>query len=322
MMSHANNLGMKRTTRVLKLRELAVFLLCFLVLNDSAVFGAGIRVDNGDVSISTPGTGIVFPDKSVQVTAAPTGLTTILNGPGDPLVATGVDGDFYVNTISNTLFGPKALGVWPAGFSLVGPPGPVGATGPSGPTGVTGTTGPAGSCYSPPKAPVLNSGQMITYAENDDGHLKTGVGLPTGQRFTDNLNGTITDNMTGLIWVKNPSSCYLAEPWDMALILVQFKVMDGECGLTDGSAVGQWRLPNRNELMSLVDYSTNSPASSNSPALPAGNPFIGVQLAFYWSSSTYAGNIDSAWYVSMFNGHVKYYGKTFRNNIWPVRSGR
>ena len=43
-----------------------------------------------------------------------------------------------------------------------------------------------------------------------------------------------------------------------------------------------WRLPNREELRSLIlDYSTNG------PALPAGYPFINVEAPyFYWSSTS------------------------------------
>jgi uncharacterized protein (TIGR02145 family) len=73
-----------------------------------------------------------------------------------------VNGDFYINTATNTLFGPKANGTWPAGVSLVGPQGiqgvagptglqgpagvagPVGLTGPAGPQGIQGVAGPAG----------------------------------------------------------------------------------------------------------------------------------------------------------------------------------
>ena len=49
---------------------------------------------------------------------------TVLNGTTDPVIGTGSDGDFYINTTSNTIFGPKAIGAWPAtGTSLVGPSG-------------------------------------------------------------------------------------------------------------------------------------------------------------------------------------------------------
>lgn len=116
---------------------------------------------------STGATGPQGPQGLTGATgsAGPTGLTgpqgpagtngvngvngnTVLNGTVDPTATQGVDGDFYLNTETNTLFGPKASGVWPtAGTSLIGPTGATGATGPAGPTGptgLTGATGPAG----------------------------------------------------------------------------------------------------------------------------------------------------------------------------------
>ena len=76
---------------------------------------------------------------------------TVRNGTSNPVSGTGVDGDFYINTAANTLFGPKANGAWPSGVSLVGPTGATGpqgiqgATGAAGPKGDTGATGPQGS---------------------------------------------------------------------------------------------------------------------------------------------------------------------------------
>jgi hypothetical protein len=52
----------------------------------------------------------------------------VLNGPGAPSNVLGVNGDFYLATSTNTLYGPKAAGVWPAGVSLVGPQGVAGNT--------------------------------------------------------------------------------------------------------------------------------------------------------------------------------------------------
>jgi hypothetical protein len=72
---------------------------------------------------------------------AGTNGTAVLNGTTNPLSTTGINGDFYINTATYTLFGPKASGAWPTGVSLVGP---TGATGPQGPTGLTGATGTTG----------------------------------------------------------------------------------------------------------------------------------------------------------------------------------
>jgi hypothetical protein len=67
-------------------------------------------------------------------TAGTNGLDgkTVLNGTSNPTGGTGVNGDFYINTTTSQIFGPKAGGVWPSGVSLVGPAGANGATGPAG----------------------------------------------------------------------------------------------------------------------------------------------------------------------------------------------
>jgi hypothetical protein len=52
---------------------------------------------------------------------------TVLYGAGDPTTPLGRDGDFYINTTTNFIFGPKA-GIWPAGISLIGPQGIPGNT--------------------------------------------------------------------------------------------------------------------------------------------------------------------------------------------------
>ena len=66
---------------------------------------------------------------------------TVLYGTTNPTSSTGVTGDFYINTATSMIFGPKTT-VWPAGTSLVGPQGPggVGPVGAQGPAGVTGAS--------------------------------------------------------------------------------------------------------------------------------------------------------------------------------------
>ena len=59
---------------------------------------------------------------------------TVLNGASDPTTQ-GVDGDFYINTTSDTIFGPKTSGSWGSGTSLVGPTGPQGPSVPVRPQG-------------------------------------------------------------------------------------------------------------------------------------------------------------------------------------------
>lgn len=107
--------------------------------------------NNGDFYLNTS-TNFIFGPKAGGVwpsgvsLVGPTGATgaagtngnTVLNGAVNPTTE-GVNGDFYINTASNTLFGPKSAGVWPSGISLIGPTGATGAAGQGVPTG--GTTG-------------------------------------------------------------------------------------------------------------------------------------------------------------------------------------
>ena len=67
---------------------------------------------------------------------------TILYGASDPTAAIGFNGDFYINTATGFIFGPKANGAWPAGTSLVGPQGPAGAAGADGNTILYGASDP------------------------------------------------------------------------------------------------------------------------------------------------------------------------------------
>jgi hypothetical protein len=81
--------------------------------------------------------------------AGPTGATgaagtTLRYGAGAPASGLGVNGDFYIDTGANFIFGPKAGGAWPSGVSIIGPPGATGPTGPQGTTGAQGPTGAAG----------------------------------------------------------------------------------------------------------------------------------------------------------------------------------
>jgi hypothetical protein len=66
---------------------------------------------------------------------------TILNGTLNPNAGLGNDGDFYINTNTNQIFGPKASSIWGSGTSLVGPAGATGATGLAGATGTNGING-------------------------------------------------------------------------------------------------------------------------------------------------------------------------------------
>jgi len=164
-------------------------------------------------------------------------------------------------------------------------------------------------------APVPKTGQTTVYVAGDDGALQKGVAWPT-PRFTDNNNGTVTDNLTGLIWMKN-ANAFSGRTWTQAMSDAN-SLKSGDAGLTDGSKAGDWRLPNIRELHSLVDY------GHVGVALPAGHPFIGVDWqAPYWSSTSENSDLPGlAWWVGFDLGNVQSQDKSNTYHAWCVRGGK
>lgn len=161
-----------------------------------------------------------------------------------------------------------------------------------------------------PKASVARTGQSVCYRAGDDGDLRCGVGWAQ-PRFTDNGDGTVTDNNTGLIWLKNANPCG-SQTWSAAIDYAN-ALGSGSAGLTDGSQPGDWRLPNQKELLSLLDF------GNHDPILPAGHPFSGVVSSYYWVSTTMTG-AENALGLSLANGHHITWGKEVNAwYVWPVR---
>lgn len=110
---------------------------------------------------------------------------TIRNGPSNPIPSIGVDGDFYLNTVSMVLFGPKAGGNWPTGVSLKGEDGDAGAKGDKGDPGNPGAAGAAGaSVLSGIGVPESGIGS------NGDFYIDTATHRMYGPKTTGNWPGT------------------------------------------------------------------------------------------------------------------------------------
>jgi hypothetical protein len=155
------------------------------------------------------------------------------------------------------------------------------------------------------KVQLPKTGQTTSYATGDDGDLQKGVTWPS-PRFTDNGDGTVTDNLTGLMWTRDANMAG-GMTWSDAI---------DYCNNLNYAGYTDWRLPNINELESLID------AEQYGPALPENHPFINAQLDHYWSSITSASNADDAWYVTVLFGDVHWYDKSYSLYVWPVRAGQ
>ena len=126
------------------------------------------------------------------------------------------------------------------------------------------------------------------------------------KRFTDNGNGTITDNRTGLVWVKDGNSAGCnngnALTWKQGISF---------CKNLDYAGYKDWRLPSIQELQSIVDYGRCDP-TINSFYFPHTH-------SYYWSSTTHSHYTDVAWNAYFYNGNVNDYDKTDYNHVRPVR---
>lgn len=180
-------------------------------------------------------------------------------------------------------------------------------------------------------APVAQTGQSVSQAVGDDGELQEGVRLPT-PRFRMNGDGTVRDNLTGLVWLQeaNCKNFFLGDnsgfnqrTWIDALQAARL-LQDGYCGLSDGSSAGDWRLPNINELKSLIHYGYSNPAVSNTTGdsrWTEGDPFLGVQSMFHWTATTPAFNSNAAVGIFLYSGDTDMPAKTEMHYFWPVRNG-
>ncbi|MCP4046115.1 MAG: DUF1566 domain-containing protein, partial [Gammaproteobacteria bacterium] len=141
----------------------------------------------------------------------------------------------------------------------------------------------------PATAPVAQTGQSLCYdlvtnqpidcaGTGQDGENQNGVPSPT-PRFTDNGDGTIRDNLTGLIWTADANLNNGQATWADALTFCN-GLSAAHSGLQDGSVAGDWALPNKMELQSLID------SGEYDPALPSnyGSYFNNVQSSWYWSA--------------------------------------
>lgn len=148
-----------------------------------------------------------------------------------------------------------------------------------------------------------------------DGDLRWGSAWPT-PRFTNNNNGTVTDNLTGLIWLQK-ADCFGNQTWANALANANLlNSASNSCGLTDGSAAGDWRLPNINELRSLLDLQNNPPLP------PSGHPFTGIPAqigTYWWTSTTNAKATNNAWYISASDGSEGLSLKSNSRIAWAVK---
>lgn len=117
---------------------------------------------------------------------------------------------------------------------------------------------------------LLVSGQTISYRTGDDGDYQKGA----LRDYTDNSDGTVTDNFTGLMWAKDGTGPGCANSdsmtWEAAIDWAEDLSFAG---------FSDWRLPNCVELVSLY-------AESNSSVTYIDRTYFPNTLGWWWSSTS------------------------------------
>ncbi|OKY76083.1 MAG: hypothetical protein BM485_05430 [Desulfobulbaceae bacterium DB1] len=154
-----------------------------------------------------------------------------------------------------------------------------------------------------------------------DVYLLSPLGPPTPitwpvLRFTGHADGTMTDNITGLMWMKY-GGCFEAETWENA-----WKVTDvlntapeklKKC--PDYTArYGDWQLPDLAMMEELLGAAHGEPAAwLNSQGAH------GMLARDYWVREKNYLNLYFAWAVNLRQGTSRNYPKSFQLHVWPVR---
>lgn len=162
---------------------------------------------------------------------------------------------------------------------------------------------------------ILNTGQIYCYDNEgqrvacsfsgQDADLQLGMSWP-GIRYK--LQGEVViDHLTGLTWSKDANIGTFPCTWQESFAQIRKLNLEHYGGYSD------WRLPNRNELRSLMSY------QEKKPALPENHPFANVFLGWYWTSTTAVINPAYAWSVHLEGARMFYGQKSQYQLFWPVR---
>lgn len=154
------------------------------------------------------------------------------------------------------------------------------------------------NCYDVSGKPVPCDGT------GQDGAVRAGRAWPD-PRFVCS-NGTVKDQLTGLVWLRNASLSRFPLTWDEAFDCVR------DLNIENRDGMNAWRLPSRRELFSMVSHARINPSVVR-PGL-----FMNLFNGYYWTGTSCARYPDQAWCVHLGGGRVVKGMKHASYMVWPV----
>ncbi|WP_295436623.1 DUF1566 domain-containing protein [uncultured Thiodictyon sp.] len=134
-------------------------------------------------------------------------------------------------------------------------------------------------------------------------------------RFTDHGDGTVSDAATGLVWKRCAEGLSGAGCAGGAVSTFTWQNALQRAADADFAGRTDWRLPNKNELESLVERRCYEPAIN-------ATFFPNTPSSWFWSASPYASYPDYAWGVNFGYGYVDGDNKHYAGSVRLVRGGQ
>ncbi|MDY7077248.1 MAG: DUF1566 domain-containing protein [Chloroflexota bacterium] len=158
--------------------------------------------------------------------------------------------------------------------------------------------------------PIVDTGQTTCYddsgeqiscpAEGEAFYGQDAQYTGNAFSFTDNGDGTVTDNVTGLTWEQSPNSG--PSTWPDAQEYCEALTLGG---------LEDWRMPNLKELFSISDFSAGWPYLDTTYFDLTDTDAISKDEQYwadnYYVGKTVQGQYDAAFGVNHVTGHIKAY---------------
>lgn len=151
--------------------------------------------------------------------------------------------------------------------------------------------------------PLPDTGQTTSYTETFGEDHDYTINPPSYTIGTTAAEGTVTDNVTGLMWQRQENN--VGGTWDEAMLY---------CDNLELAGHSDWRLPSKKELVGLINSGSTAPSIDT-------DAFPGTQSGGYWSSTSYGHDSQGAWEVAFGGTNAVISHKLFRYYVRCVRGG-